>query len=162
MANKHKDDDDLFVDDELTAAFLDDETLKIGDPGRGDDKDDNGGDDDWIETGQAQIDGQLPLDIYETKQQLVVKCSLPGVDRDQLEVGLVDNTLTIRGSSSARVDGQVENHLVQECYWGEFTRSIGLPLPVKEEGIKAVLSEGVLTIAFTKIKQDIVKKIDIE
>lgn len=161
MVAKRKDDDDLFVDDELTAAFLDDETLKIGDAER-DDKDDDDDVDDWIETGQGQIDGQLPLDIYETKQNLVVKCSLPGVDRDQLEVGLVDNTLTIRGSSSAKVEGQIENHLVQECYWGEFTRSIGLPLPVKEEGIKAVLAEGVLTITFTKIKQDIVKKIDIE
>ncbi len=159
MANKRKDNDDLFVDDELTAAFLDDEILQLGDNRT---NDDDKTDDDWIETGQGQLEGQLPLDIYETKHNLVVKCSLPGVDRNQLEVGLVDNTLTIRGSSSVKVEGEIENHLVQECYWGEFTRSIGLPLPVKEEGIKAVLAEGVLTITFTKIKQDIVKKIDIE
>ena len=157
MANKSKD-DDLFVDDELTAAFLDDDTLRIGDPGTNDDV----GQRDWIETGQAEIDGQLPLDIYETKQHLIVKCRLPGVDRDELEVGLVDNTLTIRGSSSTKIEVEVENHLVQECYWGEFTRSIGLPLPVKEEGIEASLDKGVLTITFGKIKQDIVKKIDIK
>ena len=159
MANKRKDNDDLFVDDELTAAFLDDEILQLG--GNRPDDDDKA-DNDWTDTGQGQLEGQLPLDIYETKQNLVVKCSLPGVDRNQLEVGLVDNTLTIRGSSAIKVEGEIENHLVQECYWGEFTRSIGLPLPVKEEGIKAVLSEGVLTITFIKIKQDIVKKIDIE
>ena len=162
MANRRRD-DDLFVDDELTAAFLDDEIPPAG----------------WqlkslpmmttkpTATGSIlakdEIDGQLPVDIYETKQHLVVKCRLPGVDRDQLEVGLVDNTLTIRGAHRPiKVEHEIENHLVQECYWGEFTRSIGLPLPVKEEGIKAVLSEGVLTITFIKIKQDIVKKIDIE
>ena len=151
-------DDDLFVDDELTAAFLDDGALQLGDSSRSDDDRDR----DWIETGEAEIDGQLPVDIYETKRHLVVKCRMPGVDRDKLEVGLFDNTLTIRGASSAKIEHEVENHLVQECYWGEFTRSVGLPLPVKEEGVEAVLAEGILTITFVKIKQDIVKKIDIK
>lgn len=155
-------DDDLFVDDELTAAFLDDEALQLGDSNRGDDDDDDNQDRDWIETGEAEVDGQIPVDIYETKQHLVVKCRMPGVDRDKLEVGLFDNTLTIRGTSSAKIEQEVENHLVQECYWGEFTRSVGLPLPVKEEEVEAVLAEGILTITFVKIKQDIVKKIDIK
>lgn len=155
-------DDDLFVDDELTAAFLDDEALQLGESDDADDDNDDR-DRDWIETGEAEIDGQLPVDIYETKQHLVVKCRMPGVDRDKLEVGLFDNTLRIRGTSSAKIEHEVENHLVSECYWGEFTRSVGLPLPVKEEGVEAVLAEGILTITFVKIKQDdAVKKIDIK
>ena len=153
-------DDDLFVDDELTAAFLDDEALQL--EGSGTDNDDSR-DRDWIETGGVEIDGQLPVDVYETKQHLIVKCRMPGVDRDKLEVGLFDNTLRIRGTSSAKIEHEVENHLVSECYWGEFTRSVGLPLPIKEEGVEAVLAEGILTITFVKIRQDdVVKKIDIK
>ena len=50
---------------------------------------------------------------------------------------------------------------MQECYWGEFSRSIALPVPVKEEEIEAMLKDGVLTISFAKVKQDTVKKIEI-
>ena len=50
---------------------------------------------------------------------------------------------------------------MQECYWGEFSRSIALPVPVKEEDIEAVLKDGVLTISFSKVKQDTVKKIQV-
>ena len=58
-------------------------------------------------------------------------------------------------------DDNVVNYFVQECYWGEFSRSIALPIPVKEEGIMAELKDGVLTISFTKVKQDTVKKIQV-
>ena len=51
---------------------------------------------------------------------------------------------------------------MQECYWGEFSRSLALPIAVKEDEIEAVLKDGVLTISFTKVKQDTVKKIQIQ
>ena len=50
---------------------------------------------------------------------------------------------------------------MQECYWGEFSRTIALPVPVKEEEIEAVLKDGVLTISFGKVQQDTVKKIQV-
>ena len=55
----------------------------------------------------------------------------------------------------------MENYFLQECYWGEFSRTIALPVPVKEDEIEAVLKDGVLTIGFVKLKQDTVKKIQI-
>jgi HSP20 family protein len=51
---------------------------------------------------------------------------------------------------------------LQECYWGEFSRSLVLPVPVKEEEIEAMLKDGVLTISFAKMKQDTIKKIEIQ
>ena len=71
------------------------------------------------------------------------------------------NTLTIKGTLSAGSDENVENYFLQECYWGEFSRSIVLPVPVKEEEIEAVLKDGVLTVSFAKVKQDTVKKIEV-
>jgi HSP20 family protein len=58
-------------------------------------------------------------------------------------------------------EDDVVNYFVQDIYWGDFSRSIALPVPVKEEEIEAVLKDGVLTVSFTKVKQDTVKKIQV-
>ena len=51
---------------------------------------------------------------------------------------------------------------IQECYWGEFSRSVSLPVDVKKENIGATLEKGILKIVFAKIKQDAIKKINIK
>lgn len=161
MARKNRD-EDLLMEDELTAAFL--------------------GDDDFATTDQPQqaatagqqqaapaeewdeedaVPGQLAVDVYETREKLVVKARTAGVNKHDLDVSISDNTLSIRGTLSAGNEEDVENYFVQECYWGEFSRSIALPVPVKEDEIEAVLKDGVLTIGFTKVKQDTIKKIQV-
>lgn len=162
MARKTRD-DDLLMEDELTAAFLgeDDGGVMMADPG----SDDDGvpvavpADDDWDE--DETVPGQLAVDVYETRERLVVKARTAGVNKNDLDVSIADNTLSIRGTLSAGNEDDVENYFVQECYWGEFSRSIALPVPVKEDEIEAVLKDGVLTISFTKLKQDTVKKIQV-
>jgi len=149
-------------EDELTAAFLGDDDL--GDAPR----QQSGGQpqqqpsapaDEWDE--EESVPGQLAVDVYETREKLVVKARTAGVNKHDLDVSISDNTLTIRGTLSAGNEDDVENYFLQECYWGEFSRSIALPVPVKEEEIEAVLKDGVLTISFGKVKQDTVKKIQI-
>jgi HSP20 family protein len=156
MARKSRD-EDLLIEDELTAAFLGDDDL----PG-----DDNSSstptstaNEEWDE--DEAVPGQLAVDVYETKEKLVVKARTAGVNKHDLDVSISDNTLSIRGTLSAGNEDDVVNYFVQECYWGEFSRSIALPLPVKEDEIEAVLKDGVLTISFTKVKQDTVKKIQV-
>lgn len=156
MARRSRD-EDLLMEDELTAAFLgeddmptaaDDPALQAVAPA-----------DEWEE--DDAVPGQLAVDVYETKERLVVKARTAGVNKHDLDVSIADNTLSIRGTLSAGNEDDVENYFVQECYWGEFSRSIALPVPVKEDEIEAVLKDGVLTISFTKVKQDTVKKIQI-
>jgi HSP20 family protein len=156
MARKGRD-DDLLMEDELTAAFLSDDeapaevsqSSAAAAPQA----------DEWDE--DEAVPGQLAVDVYETKERLVVKGRVAGVNKSDLDVSISDNTLSIRGTLSAGNEDNVENYFVQECYWGEFSRSIALPVPVKEEEIEALLKDGVLTISFTKMKQDTVKKIQI-
>jgi HSP20 family protein len=161
MARRSRD-EDLLMEDELTAAFLGDDDL-----GMGSDDAAQGNipvaqtpvSDDWDE--EEALPGQLAVDVYETREKLVVKARTAGVNKHDLDVSIADNTLSIRGTLSAGNEDDVENYFVQECYWGEFSRSIALPVPVKEEEIEAVLKDGVLTISFTKVKQDTVKKIQV-
>lgn len=161
MARRNRDDDLLLEEDELTAAFLgDDEAAEVvqateePQPQMA-----NPAEDQWDE--DEAVPGQLAVDVYETKERLVVKARTAGVNKNELDVSISDNQLTIRGTLSAGTEDDVENYFLQECYWGEFSRTIALPVPVKEEEIEAVLKDGVLTISFGKVKQDTVKKIQV-
>lgn len=158
MARRNRDDDLLMEEDELTAAFLGDDDVVVADDGVGA-SEPAVSNDEWDES--DDLPGQLAVDVYETKERLVVKARTAGVNKHDLDVSISDNTLSIRGTLSAGSEDDVVNYFVQECYWGEFSRSIALPVPVKEEEIEAVLKDGVLTISFTKVKQDTVKKIQV-
>jgi HSP20 family protein len=159
MARRNRDDDLLMEEDELTAAFLgDDDTVAVTDD-QATASQPAAANDEWDES--EDLPGQLAVDVYETKERLVVKARTAGVNKGDLDVSISDNTLSIRGTLSAGNEDDVVNYFVQECYWGEFSRSIALPVPVKEEEIEAVLKDGVLTISFTKVKQDTVKKIQV-
>lgn len=144
-------DDDLLMEDELAAAFLDEDTQPTG--GEADATE-------WDE--DQEVPGQLAVDVYETAERLYVKARVAGVNKEDLDVSIADNTLTIKGTLSSGEEVDAENYHIQECYWGEFSRTVTLPVPVKEEEIEAVLKDGVLTISFTKVKQDTVKKIEIK
>lgn len=161
MARRNRDDDLLLEEDELTAAFLGDEaTLPPANDNQQPAAAPSVAEDEWAED-EADVPGQLAVDVYETKTKLVVKARTAGVNKNDLDVSISDNQLTIRGTLSAGTEDGVENYFLQECYWGEFSRTIALPVPVKEEEIEAVLKDGVLTISFGKVQQDTVKKIQV-
>lgn len=160
MARRNSSDDLLMEEDELTAAFLGDDDTSVpaaAAPVANDQP--AAASDEWDES--EDLPGQLAVDVYETREKLVVKARTAGVNKNDLDVSISDNTLSIRGTLSAGNEDDVENYFVQECYWGEFSRSIALPVPVKEDEIEAVLKDGVLTISFSKVKQDTVKKIQV-
>lgn len=163
MARRNRDDDLLLEEDELTAAFLGDDDLNVGAPEpaapQASAQPAAPVADEWDE--DEAVPGQLAVDVYETKERLVVKARTAGVNKNDLDVSISDNQLTVHGTLSAGNEDGVENYFLQECYWGEFSRTIALPVPVKEEDIEAVLKDGVLTISFGKVKQDTVKKIQV-
>jgi HSP20 family protein len=158
MARASQPQDDLLMGDDITAAFLSEDeapadTATATAPAEP-------AESEWDE--DEVVPGQLAVDVYETKEKLVVKGRVAGVNKSDLDVSISDNTLTIRGTLSAGNEDNVENYFLQECYWGEFSRQIVLPVPVKEEEIEAMLKDGVLTVSFAKVKQDTVKKIEVQ
>tara|TARA_B100001105_G_C22371940_1_gene435472 strand:- start:706 stop:1200 length:495 start_codon:yes stop_codon:yes gene_type:complete len=155
MARKQN--EDLLIEDELAAAFLSDDDLSSTDaPAPA------SNDDDWDDS-EEQFAGQLAVDVYETDDKLVVKARTAGVNKEDLDVSISDGILTISGTlSSGDDDSNASNWHIQECYWGEFSRTLALPVSVKEDEVEAVLKDGVLTVAFSKIKQEQAKKIQIQ
>ena len=155
MARKQN--DDLLIEDELAAAFLSDEDLQQTDNNVGDQV---APQENWDEA-EDEFPGQLAVDVYETEERLVVKARTAGVNKQDLDVSISDGILTISGTLSSGDDSEATNWHIQECYWGEFSRTLALPVQVKEDEVEAVLKDGVLTISFAKVKQEQAKKIQI-
>ncbi len=155
MARKQN--DDLLIEDELAAAFLDDTDL-TQDP-----QDDVAITQPTVDEDEVEDDfpGQLAVDVYETQDELVVKARTAGVNKDDLDVSISEGILTISGTLSSGDESEANNWHIQECYWGEFSRTLALPLPVKEDEAKAALKDGVLSISFPKVEQEQAKKIQI-
>lgn len=160
--------DDMLMEDELAAAFLTDEPAPIDDqpedmaPIEDLPAAEEGGDDEWDNT--DEFPGQLAVDVYETADKLVVKARTAGISKADLDVSISDNILTISGILSGGEDEQTTRWHIQECYWGEFSRTIALPVQVKEDenSVKAELKDGVLTITFDKEKVEAPKRITIQ
>ena len=154
MARKQN--DDLLIEDELAAAFLNDDDLSavVADTSA------PASDDNWEEDGE-ELAGQLAVDVYETEERLVVKARTAGVNREDLDVSISDGILTVSGTLSSGDESDAINWHIQECYWGEFSRTIALPVSVKEDEVKAVLEDGVLTISFAKVKSEQAKRIQV-
>jgi small heat shock protein len=154
-----KQDDNLFTDDDLTAAFLDEADLSA--PAQAPVTPTIAANEDNWEEDADDLMGQLAVDVFETEGELVIKARTAGVDRNDLDVSISDGILTISGTLSSGDETEVNNWHIQECYWGEFRRTLALPVAVKEEGVKAELKDGVLTITFEKVKQEKAKKIQV-
>ena len=162
--------DDLLMEDDLAAAFLggDDELVAPVEPAEPVVEDapqeeiSEPIEDEW-ETAD-DFPGQLAVDVYETADKLVVKARTAGISKSDLDVSISDNILTISGILSGGEDEQTTRWHVQECYWGEFSRTIALPVQVREDenSVKAELKDGVLTITFEKEKTEAPKKIAIQ
>lgn len=101
---------------------------------------------------QAREHGQLALDIYQTPADLIVEAPIAGVAPEDLDISIHDDVLTIHGSRKRSKSIKAKDLIYQECHWGEFSRSIVLPMDVVAERIDAVLEEGILTIKLPKAK----------
>ena len=161
--------DDLLMEDDLAAAFLGEDMdvttpVEAEEPVVEDVPQEEGEpvEDEWVDT--DEFPGQLAVDVYETADKLVVKARTAGISKSDLDVSISDNILTISGVLSGGEDEQTTRWHIQECYWGEFSRTIALPVQVREDenSVKAELKDGVLTIMFEKEKTEAPKKIEIQ
>ena len=155
-------DDDMLMEDELAAAFLDNDSQEEVEQSPAQLSNSFPSEEDpeaWDEP--EDFPGQLAVDVYETDDELVIKARTAGVNKNDLDVSISEGILTISGTLTSGDEVAVKNWHMQECYWGEFSRSLHLPVPVKEDEAKAALKDGILSISFPKLQQEQATKIPI-
>ncbi|MBI4587832.1 MAG: Hsp20/alpha crystallin family protein [Candidatus Rokubacteria bacterium] len=90
------------------------------------------------------------LDLSETKEALVVKAEVPGIDPKEIEVSLQNQVLTIKGEKKQEKEEKDEHYYRVERSYGAFARSIRLPVPVAGEKVTATFKNGVLMVTLPK------------
>lgn len=109
----------------------------------------------------ARLQNVPPVNISQDDQNLYVEVEVPGLTMENLEVEVIENTLTIKGSCE-QVDEENRTYHRQERSKEEFTRSFNLNTEVVPENIEAVLKNGVLTITLPKRPEVQPKRIEVK
>jgi HSP20 family protein len=115
--------------------------------------------------GNLQADteeGQLSIDVYETKTELIIVAPIAGVKMEDISLTVTEDILTIKGQRSLELAISEEDYLIQECFWGNFSRSIVLPSAVDATKISASFKDGVLKIAIPRTERTKTKLIRIK
>lgn len=112
----------------------------------------------WME----DMEGQLAVDVYQTPGEVVIKAPIAGVRQEDLDVTITDEQVTIRGERHDTARETIEGYLVQECYWGSFSRTYPLPIAVDSDKATARLVNGILTITIPKAAKARTKTISVE
>ena len=103
------------------------------------------------EMARKEFETTLPmLDIYEEGNELIVKADMPGLKKEDLEISLADNVLTVRGEKKTEKKVEKGKYFRYERRHGTFFRRIELPYEIEEEKIKAHLDNGVLEVRLAK------------
>jgi len=113
---------------------------------------------DWL---GEELEGQLAVDVYQTKESVVIKAPIAGVKAEDIDVSVSEDVVTLRGERKEETEVSRENYYVQECYWGSFSRSVILPTSTVAEKAVASLKDGVLTLTIPKVAVEKVKKIKV-
>ncbi len=108
---------------------------------------------------EENYEGQLAVDVYQTDSKVIVKAPVAGVKPEELDITVTDDMVTIRGERKEEKKVEKEDYLCQECYWGAFSRSVVLPIPVASEKAKATFKDGILTITAPKATKARTKKV---
>ena len=100
--------------------------------------------------------------LSETEDNLIIKAEVPGINPEDLEISITDDTLTIKGKLKGVLVNKREDYHIMEKRHGFFSRSIQLPCKVIIEDVKATYKKGFLYIIMPKYKPDIALKIKIK
>jgi HSP20 family protein len=106
-------------------------------------------------------EGQLTIDVYQTDNDIVIKSTIAGVKPEDLDVSISNDMIAIKGERKNDELVPDENYYYQECYWGQFSRSVVLPVDVLSEKSEASLKNGILTIRLPKADVTKTKKIQV-
>ncbi len=109
----------------------------------------------WLPRLRAtEVEEAIPsVDIFEEGDNVVVKAELPGIKKEDIDVSMTDNVISISGEKKREEKVERKNYYREERSYGSFTRSFRLPAEVQTDKAKASFKEGVLEIRIPKTEE---------
>ncbi len=105
---------------------------------------------------------ELPIDMYQTANDVIVKAALPGVKPEEVDISITGDTLTIKGEHREEEEVKQEDYFCKERRYGTFSRSVTIPVPVKSGQAEAVFENGILTLTLPKAEEIKPKQIKVK
>lgn len=98
-----------------------------------------------------RVEGQLPVDMYQTPDEIVIRTFVAGVRPEDLNVSISRDMVTIEGSREERSESSGSDFFSQELFWGAFSRTIMLPQEIDVDSATAAAKDGLMTITLPKL-----------
>jgi len=108
------------------------------------------------------FEGQLNIDMYQTKDNVIIKSTIAGVRPEDIDITVANDMVTIKGSRKKEEAISQDDYFYQECYWGSFSRSVIIPVDIDSEEIEADLKDGILTVIIPKAAKAKTKKVKVK
>jgi HSP20 family protein len=108
------------------------------------------------------FEGQLNIDMYQTKDNVIIKSTIAGVRPEDIDITVANDMVTIKGSRRKEETVTQDDYFYQECYWGNFSRSVIIPVDIDSETIEADLKDGILTVIIPKAAKAKTKKVKVK
>ena len=102
------------------------------------------------------------VDVFEEKDDIVVKAELPGMEKDNVEVSLTDRILTLKGEKKKEEEVKRENYYRAERSYGRFLRTLELPANVHADKVKASFKNGILEVRMPKTEEAKAREIKVK
>ena len=112
---------------------------------------------------ETEFFGWAPaLDLYEDKDNLVVKAELPGMKKEEFDISLHEGNLVISGERSYESEGKNGGTSRSERFFGRFQRAVALPKAVDPNKVSASYKDGILTVTLPKTEESKPKQITVK
>lgn len=100
---------------------------------------------------EEQSEGQLPVDVYQTPGEIIIRTFVAGVRPDELNVSISRDMVVIEGSREERDSVDDSDYFTRELFWGSFSRTILLPQEIDVDESNASAKDGLLTVVLPKM-----------
>lgn len=103
--------------------------------------------------GRRLLAEHVPIDVYQTDNEFIVKAALPGVKPENVDLTITGSTLTIKGETKEEQEVKEESYLHREHRYGAFSRTIALPGQLNTDGAEASFENGIMTVTIPKAEE---------
>lgn len=99
----------------------------------------------------AALEGEIAVDVYQTDTHVVIVSPVAGVDPANLDISATDDSITISGERASSHTENKDGLVLQEIYWGSFSRTVTMPVQCVTDKATATFKHGILTIKIPKV-----------